>query len=466
MLLTITTTHQPATDLGFLLHKHPDKVQSFSLAAGNAYVFYPEAKEEKCTAALLLSLDVVDLVRKLRSPQNLLKQYVNDRPYVASSFTSAAIAEIFGSALNGKCATRPELLGVKMPFEVSVAVMRVSGGEYLLRKMFEPLGYEIEIERHILDTQFTQWGESRYYSVKLKNTLTIKELLSHLYVLFPVFDNEKHYWVNKEEVEVLLKKGEGWLNSHPEKQWISRRFLKGIGNLTSMAMEGLTDEEVIEAELAEEAIENEAQVEKEKRISLHQQRLDAALEQLKNLGAKKVLDLGCGEGKLLKMMLNEGQFTQILGMDISTSSLMKAKEKLYYDKMNDHQKQRLQLIHGSLTYRDTRLAGFDAAAIIEVIEHLDLDRLTAFERCVFEFAHPKHVIITTPNAEYNVKYETLSADTFRHSDHRFEWKRAEFQAWAAKVCEKFGYEVAFFPIGEEDAEVGASSQMGVFSMKG
>lgn len=215
----------------------------------------------------------------------------------------------------------------------------------------------------------------------------------------------------------------------------------------------------------EEEVSPNDQVKEEKKISLHQQRLNKALDELKLSGAQSVLDLGCGEGKLLKLLMKEAQFDNIVGMDVSYRTLEIAKVRLNYERLPQKQKERLRLIHGSLTYRDKRLKGFDAAAVIEVIEHLDLSRLASFERVVFESARPLTVVITTPNAEYNVKYEALSEGAFRHSDHRFEWTRAEFERWASGIATKYNYEVRFEPIGDWDEEVGAPSQMGVFKIK-
>ena len=185
---------------------------------------------------------------------------------------------------------------------------------------------------------------------------------------------------------------------------------------------------------------------------------------LKSCGAKRVLDLGCSYGNLLRRLLDDKQFEQIVGLDVSHRALEIAADRLHLDRMPERQRQRIQLLHGSLIYRDQRLTGFDAAAVVEVIEHLDEPRLAAFERVLFEFAKPKTVIVTTPNVEYNVRFETLPAGKFRHRDHRFEWTRIQFQDWATGVAQRFGYSVRFLPVGSEDADVGPPTQMGVLNL--
>jgi 3' terminal RNA ribose 2'-O-methyltransferase Hen1 len=465
MLLTITTTYQPATNLGYLLYKHPARVQVFDLAFGKAHVFYPEATEDSCTAALLLDINPVGLVRG--GGDFVLSQYVNDRPYVASSFLSVAIAQVYGTALNGTCKERPELAQTALPLEAKISVIPSRGGEELLTRLFEPLGYTLTAERHTLDPQFPDWGMSPYYTLTLAHTVRLADLLSHLYVLIPVLDDDKHYYVGDHEVEKLLVKGEGWLSSHPEKDLITRRYLKYQRSLQRAALAQLVEDAPDSATQDAEELAAEAQIAEldEKKVGLHEQRLGAVLAVLKNSGAQRVLDLGCGEGRLLRRLLDEKQFTQILGMDVAHRALEKAAERLKFDRMPERKRARIDLIHGSLIYRDPRLEGYDAAAVVEVIEHLDPPRLAAFERVLFEFARPATVVITTPNREYNVMWESLPAGNFRHRDHRFEWTRDEFQEWAAGICKRFGYTVRFLPVGPEDATVGAPSQMGVFEVK-
>jgi 3' terminal RNA ribose 2'-O-methyltransferase Hen1 len=431
MLLTISTTHRPATDLGYLLFKNPSRVQGFELTFGRAQVFYPEASEDRCTAALLLEVDPVGLVRGRRGSGGEgfgLEQYVNDRPYVASSFLSVAISQVFGSALSGASRERPELSKTAIPLEARVSVLPCRGGEELLRRLFEPLGYEVEARRHGLDEVFPEWGESVYYTVGLRGTATLHDLLTHLYVLVPVLDDDKHYYVDQAEVEKLLRHGEGWLQGHPERDRIVDRYLKHRRHLAREALSRLLEEDqgVEEAEEAHAAQEEEV----EKRISLNEQRLAAVVGELKRSGAKRVLDLGCSTGNLLRRLLEERQFERVVGLDVSYRALEIAADKLNLERMPPKVRERIELVQGSLNYRDKRLAGYDAAAVVEVIEHLDEARRAAFERVVFEFARPGTVVVTTPNVEYNVRFEGLPAGKFRHKDHRFEWTRGQFREWA------------------------------------
>jgi 3' terminal RNA ribose 2'-O-methyltransferase Hen1 len=147
MLLTITNASEPATDLGFLLHKNPANVRSVRLSFGSAHVFYPEATAERCSAALLLEVDPIALVRRQRGHGSFaLAEYVNDRPYAASSFMSVAIAKLFGTALAGRSEERQELVDTPLDLTAHVPVLPCRGGEALLRELFEPVGYDVEAE--------------------------------------------------------------------------------------------------------------------------------------------------------------------------------------------------------------------------------------------------------------------------------------------------------------------------------
>lgn len=460
MLLTITTTHQSATDLGYLLHKHPDKCQTFSLSFGKAHVFYPEATVERCTAVLLLDINPVELVRDKSWRDGTLAHYVNDRPYVASSFLSVAIAEVYRTALTGRCQQLPELATKPIPLTVNLPVLPCRGGYSFLCQLFEPLGYRVEGKVLPFDEAFEK-SDSIYIDVTLTNTVRLSNLLAHLYVLIPVLDDDKHYWVGEAEIEKLMRHGESWLNEHPLRDKITQRYLKRRRQLTQIALERLTEEDG--ADFKVEEIEGDSrEIAIEKPISLNQQRLETVTSILKNYHAKRVVDLGCGEGKLLQYLLTEKTIEQITGVDVSHRALEIASKRLKLDELPTHQQGKIQLIQGSLLYRDRRLAGYDAATLIEVIEHLYLDRLATLERVVFEFARPKLVIVTTPNIEYNIRF-ALAEGKLRHHDHRFEWTRQEFLDWANSITKRFAYRVEFNNIGEADPELGAPTQMGIFT---
>jgi 3' terminal RNA ribose 2'-O-methyltransferase Hen1 len=454
VLLTITTTHRPATDLGYLLHKHPDRVQEFALPFGAARVLYPEATEERCTAALLLEVDPVGLVRRGRGGF-ALAEYVNDRPYVASSFLSVALVTVFKTAMNGVCHSHQQLADSAIPLEADLPAVPARGGAALVERLFGPLGYAVQSEPIALDPEHPEWGESRHVRLRLASTTRLADLLNHLYVLLPVLDADKHYWVDRDEIEKLLRRGEGWLGAHRERDLIARRYLKQQARLYFPALARLDD-----AAPAPEDPDREEQL--EERVSLRDQRLGSVESVLKASGAKRVLDLGCGAGALLQRLVND-DYELVVGADVSVPALEQAARRLKLDEMHDERRRRIELLHSPLTYRDKRLQGFDAAALVEVIEHLDPPRLAAAEHNVFGSARPGTVVVTTPNAEYNVRWESLPAGRFRHPDHRFEWTRHEFAEWADGVAGRHGYAVRYLPVGPDDPEVGPPTQMAVFT---
>ena len=468
MLVTITYSGENSTDLGYLLHKNPSRPQVFELNHGRAYVFYPEASPTRTTAALLLELDPVGLVR--RSGQAGLFDYVNDRPYVSSSFMSTAISKVFGTAMTGRCDARQELADTPLDLAATVTMLPCRGDQERLISVFTPLGYEVSYESFEADEEFPDWGRSAYVNLTLVGKVRLRDLLRHLYVLIPVFDAQKHYWISADEVEKLLRAGEDWLADHPEKDFITARYLRRRPSLINLACERLAaEEEPDEDELDEpEALvdgapEAEGEPDAEPVVNLNTQRLDRVVAELKSRGVRQVIDLGCGEGNLLRRLVADRQFTRIAGVDVSASALQYAARRLHWERASEAERQRLQLFQGSLTYRDERFAGYDAACLVEVVEHLDPSRLEVLERVVFEFAQPSIIVVTTPNREYNVNYQFLKPDEARHSDHRFEWTRAEFQQWANAVGERFGYTVEFSGIGDVDPDQGTPTQMGVFT---
>ncbi|HUG61700.1 MAG TPA: 3' terminal RNA ribose 2'-O-methyltransferase Hen1 [Methylomirabilota bacterium] len=492
MLLELTLIGSdvaPATDLGFLLHKNPFRPdpQEFPLSFGRAHVYWPEVGTERATAALLLNVDPVGLVRRRGGSDGFaLAQYVNDRPYAASSFLAVAVGEVYGTALSGRCGSHPELAEATLPLAARVAVVPCAPGVALLTRLFAPLGYEVRASRHPLDERFLEWGEGPYHTLELRGNVRLRDLLAHLTVLVPVLDGATHYYVGEPEVEKLLRRGAGWLATHPERDFITTRYLKRRRDLIRSAAARLAEETVEDAvaRLADEDVRSFVSVDAadgtgtdvrlavgdqslaEERIGLHELRLEATVAALKAAGARRVLDLGCGEGRLLRMLLADPQFGEIVGVDVSHRALRAAAHRLDLERLPASQRQRIRLLHGALTYRDARLVGFDAAAVVEVIEHLDPWRLHAFERALFGEARPRTVVVTTPNREYNVRWPGLPAGALRHPDHRFEWPRAEFQRWADGVATRYRYTVRFASVGPDDPEVGAPTLVAVFDVNG
>ena len=464
--MTITYEGQNTQDLGFLLHKNPDRAQEFELSYGKAYVFYPEVSDARTTAALLLDIDPIDLARgKLGSKDGGLFDYVNDRPYASTSFMSTAIARVFNTAMAGKCAKKQELADTPLHLTATLYALKDNRDEKLATQLFEPLGYTVEARRTVLDEKFPDWGLSPYIDLTISGTVKLSEMLNHIYVLIPVFDRQKHYYISKNEIQKLLDHGEGWLGKHPYREKITQRYFRQKKEYARKALDLLRaqDEEEPEENTSDDT---ETEEEKEAKTPLNTLRLEAVKQAVLSSGASSVIDMGCGEGRLTGMLLKEKQIQKLTVCDVSVNTLEKAADRLRLDRMPLTLRNKLTLMQASLTYRDKRFSGFDCACIVEVIEHIEPMRIAAFERVVFEFAAPRTVVLTTPNKEYNVNYENMKENALRHGDHRFEWTRAEFKAWADHVCEQYGYHCEISGIGEHNEATGTPTQMGVFTKNG
>jgi SAM-dependent methyltransferase len=493
MLITFTCRAPRAPEVGHLLGKNPASVFERPFSGGTVSVFYSEVADDHITVAMITEVDTVGLVR---GPAALagLDQYVNDRPYVASSLTSVALNMAFRTAMNGESQALPERARERMRWSVALPAVACDEGETLIRELFEPLGYTVATERLLLDSQFPAWGMANLFQVRLEGELTTAEVFNHLYVLLPVLDNAKHYYVTESEVDKLLARGGAWLATHPARTLIARRYLRYRRPLVISTLARLrdpeaavaTDEELEELEptpasdpaalgvaTKEEAATDLAAAEapealaaepmglerKRQEMGLHEQRLRAVMAAVREADATSLADVGCGEGRLLALALAEPKLTRILGLDVSTRALTLARRRLHLDRLPPAQRARIEVAQGSLLYRDRRLEQFDVLAMVEVIEHLDPPRLGAMERVVFEHARPRRVVVTTPNREYNVVWEKLGGDALRHEDHRFEWTRAECQAWAERVATTYGYRARREDVGPAEGDLGAPSQL-------
>lgn len=478
MFLTLTAAGPGASDLGYLLHKHPGRVQAFEQSFGVAHVFYPEATDERCTVALLLEVDPIALVRQQgrSAPRDVafsLAQYVNDRPYAASSMLAVALGKVFRTAMAGRCDARPELPARRWDLTVHAPAVPCRGGADAAVRLFAPLGWDVDARPVPLDPTIPEWGDSRYVDLRLSGTQRVADALGHLYVLLPTLDAAKHYWVGSDEVEKLVRAGEGWLAGHPARDEIARRYLANRRSLAASAVARLAEVDDAEPETLDDALRGVGEdvvvgatgpvdAPEDVAVPLARRRLDAVITQLREAGARTVVDLGCGEGALLGELLSERSFERLLGVDVSPRALAAAARRLHLDTLPDRLRRRIELAQSSVTYTDARVAGFDAAVLMEVIEHVDPPRLPALERAVLGAAAPGTLIVTTPNVEHNVRYPTLEAGEKRHRDHRFEWTRAELRDWAQAAAERHGYDVEILPVGDDDPDVGPPTQMAVF----
>jgi 3' terminal RNA ribose 2'-O-methyltransferase Hen1 len=450
MFISMTTTYVPATDLGYLLHKHPDKMHKRTSSQSVNYCFFSEASVERCTVNLVLDIGLSHSYGFSKErPKPNYNPHVNDRPYVAGSIMSVALNDMFRSAFNGQSKEKPELSRTEIPLEISIATVSCADGEAFIRGIFEPLGYQVDISGFQYDEEFPEWGQSPYFVLNLKANKQISVVLKQLYVLLPVLDDSKHYWIEMTEKDRLLKMGEGWLASHPLVEVITKRALKHLGSLSSEALNQLGH---IEPLLMKKASNEESL---EKTVGINDLRMQRVLEILEQENVNSVIDCGCGEGKLIEKLLGETRIPLIKGFDVGLESLEAAKRRI------DHgsKEARVQLIHGSLVYLDDRLLGSEAIVLMEVIEHIDPSRLETMEKNIFGFVGSPLVVVTTPNFEYNQKFAIRG---FRHPDHRFEWTRSQFSNWCQGIGSRFKYSFDIQFVGAEDQALGSPTQIGVF----
>ena len=478
VLLTLTVTGEHADDLGWLLHKRPDRVQAFEVSSGTAHVFYPEAGPGRATCALLLEVDPVALARGARGGRDRrtggggvdatsLAQHVNDRPYAAGGLLAVALNKVFRSAMAGRSDSRQEVADTALPLEVRVPALPTRGGAQEVRALLEPLGWVVDAREVPLDPTRPDWGPAPYVDVTLRGELRLADALSHLYVLLPVLDGARHHWVDEAEVDKLLRAGEGWLSAHPEQPLITRRYLRGQRPLVRSAVTRMAEADGVDEDAAGrlDALRGpRVGAEPERPVPLAEQRAGAVLAVLRAARARRVVDLGCGDGKLLERLVREPSFEQVTGADASPRALQVAERRLRLDRLPDSRRAQVRLLQSSVLMRDERLAGHDAAVLMEVVEHVDEPRLADLERAVLGHLRPSTLVVTTPNAEHDVRFEGLAPGELRHADHRFEWTREQFQQWAGRAASSYGYAVRFLPVGDDDPDVGPPTQMAVLTL--
>jgi 3' terminal RNA ribose 2'-O-methyltransferase Hen1 len=470
MMLSIACKNLSEEELGFLLHKNPARVHPLDLSFGKVYVFFDEPPEgHQAQVCLLVDVDPLAMVQGRGGLGHQDALYVNDRPYVASSLLASAVTKVFGTALSGRCKERPEL--VDREIEWTFAMPFVARGSMLnaLFHLFEPLGYEFDPDLLNYDSSVDYATSARPILTRIAVRTTLSEALSHLVVLIPVLDGENHRWVDDGDLVPFVRRVESWLPDHPYGMYILRRALKYQTSLVKAFTErfpaitgSMARLPQLEANVWDDATVEAAGCQP---LSLNSQRFSAVEAVVSALSPSSIVDLGCGDGSLVSQLVKQTSIQKLVGMDVNPLVLSRARARLEHLSLTKAQTEKIQFIHGSLAYRDPRVKGFDLALLIEVIEHIDAERLETLEHQVFDYGQYSTVVVTTPNREFNDLYVGMEKGKMRHSDHRFEWTRQEFLNWAKRIGDAFGYNYEISEIGAGNPAVGSPTQMAVFSKK-
>jgi 3' terminal RNA ribose 2'-O-methyltransferase Hen1 len=466
MLLTITCRGENATDIGYVLRKRPGRLLRFDRNKNTIGVlmYWPRVEDDLCQFAMQLDIDPLDM--SPRRPGAIaasnLFDYVNDRPYATSRLMGSAIAWFLREALYDR--PLPEGAPDDVRERVFDLEARIFAFEErgLAKDAFEALGYETDVTPHVLDDEHPSWGLSPYADVRVRKNETVTELLQHLHVMLSALPKpSKNESATKEVAERLLRVSGTWLADHPMRNKLVWRYLSYDRALASDVMDKLacttSEDTASDGATSDDATDAEP---KAKHVPLHTQVLDTVSAIIRESGCTSVLDAGCGDGKLVRLLLGIEQVERIGAADVSATSLRRLQSKLT-ERRRTAMPDNLDVFQASVTMSDDRLRGYDAICAIEVVEHIDPRRIRDLERVVFEESGASLIVVTTPNREYNRVYG-IPSDLLRHPDHRFEWTRDEFARWVTHVCETYGYTSDMRGVGEVDEAAGQPTLVATF----
>ena len=450
MQLTIRATGDNVKAVSYLLAKNPNNLYERNHKGHAVRMFYSLFTDTVLELTVFVTPDPLTLMQQSSNAYDIT-HYINDREFAVSSIFTSLIRSAFGTALNGQ-PKENYVQWVNQPFlfDFGIGPVVTDLSDEKIRRLFEPLGYEVGIEYGETNYAFQMKVKSTARYLTLTGNVTLQKGLQQLFVLIPVLDNYKHYFIDENEIEKIKRYGEGWLDTHPEKTFIIQKALRF--------------KEVYS--LLEERKENNTSQEKSvsSKVRLNELRYKRIVEVVSNLPVKKsVVDLGSGEGKLAVQLGFIDGVQEILAVEPSEKEQLKARRR--FEKVKD----RTAFVEptpmwGSLFYYDERLKNKDVIILCEVIEHIDEERLPKIMDLLLRDYKPGVLLITTPNREYNEVYDMQDAK--RHDDHRFEWTRAEFEQWCAEKNQSGHYELTFDGIGEMHAIHGFPTQMCLFVRKG
>jgi 3' terminal RNA ribose 2'-O-methyltransferase Hen1 len=442
MQLSLTVRGSGAEAVSYLIAKNPNNLYERNEKGFKVRLVYPTFTKEEVQFVIYVKPDPIDLVRNTADSYDIT-HYINDREFAVSSLFITTIRKALGTALNGK-PDEAYAEWVDHPFEIELSFGPVSTDlrDHELAELFEPIGYQVDIQRGV--SVLREKSSARF--VTISGSQTVQNALKHVSILIPVIDNYKHYFLDEREVEKLDRYGEGWLESHPLKQLIVKRALR---------FNALISQSKYFGKKQHTSNQNE-----NRRIRLNDIRYEAILKVIQSLEHKEtIVDLGAGEGKLSVQLGFLGGVKEILSIEPSNKSRIKAIER--FEQVNTKEAYvEPKSLAGSLFYFDSRLQNKDIIILCEVIEHIDEERLPKIFETILNDYRPKTFIVTTPNKEYNILYEM--SENLRHDDHRFEWTRAEFFQMMREWSAKSPYQISIQGIGEEHSEYGHPTQMAIF----
>lgn len=455
MQLTIKAIGENSRVISYLLSKNPSNLYDRDEKGSRVRLVYTAFTEEETELLIYVTPDPVELVRN--SPNTFdITQYINDREFAVSSLFCSYIKSALATALNGK--PKDDFIKwVDYKFDLILGFGPVASDlpDAVIESIFTPIGYEVKIERGITDYSFKLKSRSSARYINLTGRQTLQNAIRHLFILIPVLDNYKHYYMDKSEVDKLERYGTGWLDDHPMRDLIIKRALKFKELISEVASPKKEDLLQGDSEPVEES---------EIKVRLNEQRYQTIVDIVTKLPQKEtVVDFGSGEGKLSVRLGFIPGVKEVLAVEPSQVSQLRAIRKIDKVRSSEGFVAPTQ-VWGSLFYFDTRLCDKDVMILSEVIEHIDEYRLAPIIETVFAQYSPKTLIINTPNYEYNVVFEMK--DNLRHSDHRFEWTREQFSLWCKELGARYNYSVNIGGIGEEDTDHGFPTQIAIFSKTG
>ena len=498
MYLTVKAAGPHAGMISHLLAKNPHNRYERNEKGARVRLIYSAFAEEKIEFTIFATPDPIDLVKG--SPHSYdITQYINDREFVVSSLFCSYIRPALGTALNGKPkADYADWVEHVFPLEVTFGPVASNLPDAVIESLFTALGYEADIERGAAEYTFDLKSRSSVRNIRVSGQATLQQMLRQLFILMPVLDDYKHYYIGTEEIDKLQRYGEGWLQDHPQQELIIKRALrfapliadyrKLAGDNVQKAAVNLLDTNTTDTDAntlqqpgneqittgitasqqgEADTLSSSADVQETAvpPIRLNELRYQAIVDQVSSLPRRRsVVDFGAGEGKLSVRLAGIEGVEQVYAVEPSAYAGLRALER--FGKLEREGQQIVpRLVTGSLFYRDDQWAGQDVIILCEVIEHINEHRLPQVMATLLDEYHPETLIMTTPNREYNAVYE-MEEQEIRHTDHRFEWTRAEWADHCQDWVSGRPYEVSLHGIGDISEIHGQPTQMAVFRRKG